>query len=485
MGPTDRVTASHLAERQLLVAGRRLGDRYLLRRPLGHGGMAAVWLATDERLGRPVAVKVLSDTIAGDQEFLDRFRREARVAAGLQHPNLVQVYDFDAGNRPYLVMEYIEGGDLAERFAERDTPPVERLARELLSALRHIHSHGVLHRAVKPHNVLIDAGGRVRLTDFGVAQPTDATSLTEAGKVIGTESYMAPEVRAGEPATERSDLYSTGVVLAEAAREGAPAALWSLIDRLSEELPARRPASATAALAMLERAATPVVHSEPTEPFTPEPPPPSADRRRALALGALVVALIALAAIALVSLLSGGDGGDGGKGHTSSAQEKAADDSKSSNGERQTNADEGAAVPTATASGGTDVDASPSGAELNDQGFALTQEGRYDEAIPILQRAVDELAGGSDQITYGYALFNLAQALRLSGNPEDAIPLLEQRLEIPDQLPEVRAELAAAREEAGLTTSEPDGAAKPDKEPKSGEGPPPWASGDGAVGTDE
>jgi eukaryotic-like serine/threonine-protein kinase len=487
VGPTDRATARHLAERPLLVAGRRLGGRYLLRRPLGRGGMAAVWLATDERLGRPVAIKVLSDTVAGDREFLDRFRREARVAAGLQHPNLVQVYDFDAGERPYLVMEYIEGGSLAERFAEHDPPPAERLARELLSALRHIHSNGVLHRDVKPHNVLIDAAGRARLSDFGVAQPTDATALTEAGKVIGTESYMAPEVRAGEPASERSDLYSTGVLLAEAAREGAPAhALWPLIDRLREEDPSRRPASATAALAMLERARTPVMRSEPTEPFTPEPPPPSADRRRALALAGLVAALLALAGIALASLLSDDGGGGGANGRTASAAEKPpSDDQQASAADQQaaqsTDEQSSSAPPPVTT---TAEQTAPSGVELNDQGFDLTQAGDYEGAIPILRRAVEALEGGSDQLTYGYALFNLAHALRLAGRPEEAIPLLEQRLEIPDQTAEVQAELAEAQAAAGVGTSEGEGEPKPGNGPKPGQGPPSWADGDGAVEAD-
>jgi eukaryotic-like serine/threonine-protein kinase len=491
VGPTDRATARYLAEHPLLVAGRRLGGRYLLRRPLGHGGMAAVWLATDERLGRQVAIKVLSDTVVGNQEFLDRFRREARVAAGLQHPNLVQVYDFGAGDRPYLVMEYIEGGNLAQRFAEHDPPAAERLARELLSALRHIHSNGVLHRDVKPHNVLIDANGHARLTDFGVAQPSDETALTEAGKVIGTESYMAPEVRAGDPATERSDLYATGVVLAEAAREGASAALWSLIDRLRERLPTRRPASATAALAMLERAATPVVQSEPTEAFDPEPRAQSPDRRRALALAALLAALIALATIALASLLSGG--GDGGNRSAAGGPAANADDSQASAPDQQAS-DQGAndAGGGAAASPDTSSDPSPSGAALNDQGYALIQAGSYDEAIPILQRAVSELEGSSDELTYGYALFNLAHALRLAGRPDEAIPLLEQRLQIPDQQPEVQAELAVARADAGV--AEPaDGAVKPpkgdkpDKGAKSGHGPPPTAGGggDGALNADE
>ena len=114
-------------------------------------------------------------------------------------------------------MEYVEGGTLAERLAAGDAPPVERLASELLTALRCIHSAGILHRDVKPQNVLVDAGGRARLTDFGIAESRDATSITRTGLVIGTETYLAPERRRGEAASERSDLYSLGVVLAEVA----------------------------------------------------------------------------------------------------------------------------------------------------------------------------------------------------------------------------------------------------------------------------
>jgi len=193
--PTDELDTERggegrtaVAEPALIAPGRRLGNRYLLERRLGHGGMSVVWLATDERLGRPVAVKVLSDTMAADREYLDRFRREAKVAAGLQHPNLVSVYDFNADERPYLVMEYVEGGDLASRVARGETPTAERLARELLGALAHIHGAGVLHRDIKPQNVLIDAQGHARLTDFGIAQPRDAASLTRTGQVIGTEA---------------------------------------------------------------------------------------------------------------------------------------------------------------------------------------------------------------------------------------------------------------------------------------------------------
>ena len=273
------------AEPPVIAAGRRLGSRYVLERRLGHGGMAVVWLATDERLGRPVAVKVLSDTLTAERDYRGRFEREARVAAGLQHPHLVTVYDYDAGQRPYLVMEYIEGGDLAARLERGEPLAVERLAGELLSALAHIHAAGILHRDIKPQNVLVDHHGAARLSDFGIARPRDATSLTGTGEVIGTERYLAPEVRAGDPATERSDLYALGVVLADAARGGAQAALLKLADALRERDPALRPTSAVAALAEFERGAAGSLPGEPTQPYVvdPEPfpaasPPPAGPR---------------------------------------------------------------------------------------------------------------------------------------------------------------------------------------------------------------
>ncbi|HEX9966861.1 MAG TPA: serine/threonine-protein kinase, partial [Solirubrobacterales bacterium] len=154
----------------MLATGTRLKERYRLERLLGRGGMASVWLATDEVLDRPVAIKVLSDTIASDPEFVARFRREARIAASLSHPNLIGIYDYAEGEeRPYLVMEYVEGDNLAERVAAGATVDPERLARELLGALAHIHAAGILHRDVKAQNVLLDPDDDVKLIDFGIA----------------------------------------------------------------------------------------------------------------------------------------------------------------------------------------------------------------------------------------------------------------------------------------------------------------------------
>src|SRR3954447_26840479 len=146
-----------------LAPGALLG-RYRLERELGTGGMSSVWKASDERLGRPVAVKILSETLALDASFVKRFACEAKVAAGLSHPNLVGVYDFSASDpRPYLVSEYIDGGTLAMLLERGDTIDGRALAGELLGALGHIHDAGVIHRDVKPANILIDRDGRARL----------------------------------------------------------------------------------------------------------------------------------------------------------------------------------------------------------------------------------------------------------------------------------------------------------------------------------
>jgi predicted Ser/Thr protein kinase len=230
--------------------------RYRLQRLLGAGGMATVWLAEDESLARPVAVKVMADTLAADRDWVRRFEREARAAASLSHPNVVPVFDYGTERgRPFLVMQYVAGGTLQspQGNGARDLD-VERLARDLLDAIAHIHAAGLVHRDIKPANVLLDEDGRPRITDFGIAQPRDATSLTRTGTVLGTAAFLAPEVLAGAPATTRSDLYSCGTLLAQAAGAHEPAGLTELIGALTAHDPARRPASARAALGMLDEA---------------------------------------------------------------------------------------------------------------------------------------------------------------------------------------------------------------------------------------
>src|SRR3954453_22026165 len=165
-----------------------LGERYRLEGVVGSGGIAAVWRATDEQLGRPVAVKVISDALAAQQDFRARFEREARPAASILSPHVVKVFDYGvAGERPYLVMEYVCGSSLAEAVAA-GSPPVDprQVAVELLGALSAIHAAGIVHRDVKPANILRGDDGRWRLTDFGIARHSDATQITQTGQVLGT-----------------------------------------------------------------------------------------------------------------------------------------------------------------------------------------------------------------------------------------------------------------------------------------------------------
>src|ERR1044072_1296727 len=234
---------------------------------LGRGGMAAVWLGHDEVLDRPVAVKVLSDTISSDPGFKARFRREARTAAGLSHPNLVGVYDFsDLGERPYLVMEFVPGEDLASLLAQEEPFDCDRLARELLDAVSHIHEAGILHRDIKPANLIVEPSGTAKLIDFGIALPRDATALTRTGLVLGTERYAAPEVMEGQAATERSDLYSCGVVL-RSCKGQRSRAVADLVDVMTSRDPRGRPLSPSYALEELEQPG--VAAGQPTEVFEP------------------------------------------------------------------------------------------------------------------------------------------------------------------------------------------------------------------------
>ena len=296
--------------------GAALADgRYVFERHLGSGGMASVWLARDQALDRPVAIKVMADTLADDERWLERFKREARAAAALSHAHIVKVYDFGIEeHRPYLVMAHVPGGSLRDRIrGEGPLPEPAGLARELLGALAHVHAAGIVHRDVKPGNILLDEQDRSHLTDFGIARPQDAETMTQTGMVMGTARYLAPEVAEGEPATERSDLYSAGGVLREVAGE-APGSLHALIEALTREDPGRRPSSAEDALAMLggadATAATRVLR---------EPGPSTSERagdamrqldelirRPWFPAAAGILAILALAVI-VIALAGGGD----------------------------------------------------------------------------------------------------------------------------------------------------------------------------------
>ena len=192
--------------------------RYRIIRRLGSGGMANVYLAEDEELGRRVAIKVLDEKHASDEQFVERFRREAKNAASLSHPNIVSIYDRgEAEGTFYIAMEYVEGRTLKDLIVSRGQLPVDQAvayARQILGALRFAHRKGIVHRDIKPHNVLVDGDGRLKVTDFGIAR-AGASQMTEAGSIIGTAQYLSPEQARGAPVDQRSDLYSVGVVLTE------------------------------------------------------------------------------------------------------------------------------------------------------------------------------------------------------------------------------------------------------------------------------
>ena len=192
--------------------------RYRIVRKLGAGGMADVYLAEDQELGRRVAIKILNGRHANDDQFIERFRREAKNAAALNHPNIVSIYDRgEAEETYYIAMEFLDGRTLKELIVTRGAAPVNvaiEYARQILSALRFAHRHGIVHRDIKPHNVLVDGEGRVKVTDFGIAR-AGTSQMTETGSIVGTAQYLSPEQAKGGEVDQRSDLYSLGVVLYE------------------------------------------------------------------------------------------------------------------------------------------------------------------------------------------------------------------------------------------------------------------------------
>ena len=384
----------------------RLAQRFVLEREIGSGGMSRVFLGRDEVLDRPVAVKLLKPGF-GETDIGTRFRREGRTAAKLSHPNIVQVYDagegeFEGRETSFIVMEYVPGGDLKRLLDERGALSGGELARlsGVAAGLAHAHARGVIHRDIKPHNILLDENRRPKLADFGIARALDATFATRTGSYLGTALYSSPEQLRGEGVTPKSDIYSLGATLYQAATGqppfvGSPIEIASqhvskeptppgeLNDAVSESLealildclkkdPDSRPTADEVRLGLLEAGrgvydtkayteppvAAPAAPAETkrARPVPAAPPPGTAGRRpggaadggrrgrsrELLAALALVAVLAVVGAIIAPTLLGGGDD-SANRGAEQANQQNAQPDGGSQNQERgsgQQNADQ-------------------------------------------------------------------------------------------------------------------------------------------------
>ena len=215
---------------ETLAAGR-----YRIERTLGHGGMAVVYLAHDEELHRRVAVKVLAEHLAGDDNFRARFLQESKLAGRLSHPNVVQVYDAgETKGSPYIVMEYVPGDTIAQRGKLSHLEAVP-LALQACAGLQHAHNAGLVHRDVKPANLLVREDDVLKVADFGIARAAELTRLTQHGTVLGTAAYLSPEQAAGEEVTTATDIYSLGAVVYELLTGRAPYEFESLAELAAQQ----------------------------------------------------------------------------------------------------------------------------------------------------------------------------------------------------------------------------------------------------------
>ena len=475
-----------------------LPQRYRIVRHIANGGMAGVWEAHDELLGRSVAVKVLASHLSEDERARKRFEREARAAAGLSsHPHVVTIYDVaEHDGRAFMVMELMRGGTVSDRLKAGRTIADEtalRWLREAAGALDAAHDEGVVHRDIKPGNLLLDDRDRLAIADFGIARLAMEDQLTATGQVLGTASYISPEQAVGEPATAASDRYALAVVafelltgsrpfqaehfaaqarahvedkppLATERDSSLPKGVDAVLDRGLAKDPSERWDSAAEMVEALDRAmsaskpaATEPAATEPTRPLAAAvaPPPGPTDGRGAASRregsGALPWLLAGLAALIVLAvagalLLSGGEDPKSTSEPTATPTATATPDRTPEATPEKTPEPTAEATPEPTAepSGEPDLDRA---ADLQVQGFNARQAGDYEQALALSQQAL-EACGDAEQLDpCGYALFEVGAALNALGRPDEAIPYLEQRLEQygDNDSGEVQRELDAAR----------------------------------------
>ena len=339
-----------------MAVSQLIADRYELRDPVGKGGMATVYCAYDTQLERMVALKILHDHFGEDEDYVERFRREARAAAQLSHPGIVTVIDRgEEDGRQFIVFEFVEGEtlkDLVERGGPLPIRGALEIALQVGQALAFAHQQGLIHRDIKPQNVLLNGEGRAKVTDFGIARSLDAVGHTETGTVLGTSHYIAPEQARGERVDAQTDVYSFGVVLYELLtgdvpyagdnfltvalrhvnedvpgvlerRPDCPLRLAALVERCLAKDPVERPASMDAVVAELEATladldarpdgeATMIVKSPVSKESRPRRE--RSERRRLAPLPLVLLGALLLAAVVLGGLYLARGGVDGGKG---------------------------------------------------------------------------------------------------------------------------------------------------------------------------
>jgi serine/threonine protein kinase len=490
-----------------------LPDRYKVIRHIANGGMAGVWEAHDELLDRAVAVKVLAQHLSEDDRARARFEREARAAAGLSsHPNVVTIYDVgEHEGRAFIVMELMRGGSVAD--VERKGARIEhqralRWLGEAASGLDAAHAAGIVHRDVKPANLLLDDRDRLGIGDFGIARLAWEEQVTQTGQVLGTAAYISPEQAMGEAATAASDRYSLAVVAFElltgekpfqaehfAAQARAqieddpprvseldselservddvidrgmakdPDDRWStaeeFVERLGESLtpPPRRKAAppTTATRKLADRTPPP---SRPARPVAAAERPGSSGRGTGMLLAALAAALLVVVLGFL--LLKGNDGDKGNQASktttptaTATAKKKETPSPTPTATKTETPAPTATATktpkppkpkPSAPAAGG-------SATQLQVEAYNLNNAGKYDAALPVAQQAVLKGCAGDAKVSpCGYALYELGRAQLGTGDAAGAVATLNQRLQrFPDdQRPTVQKLLKKAQKEAG------------------------------------
>jgi serine/threonine protein kinase len=441
-----------------------LPPRYTGVEPIGAGGMGRIYLATDQELGRQVVVKVLAEEYARDDALVERFKREALAAARLSGaPNIVTIFDVgESDSRPFIVMEYLSGGSLESRAkGSRPSPPVQVLQwlEEAASALDAAHEAGVVHRDVKPGNLLLDDRDHVHVADFGIASAAGMDSFTKTGTVMGTAGYLAPEQAKGERASPASDRYALGIVAfelltgrrpfqaesptaeaaahihapvpsAHAANTSLPRELDWVFERALAKDPAARYSTGAEFVADLRHAldeaagATQIVGP----PTTTTRVAPRRDRRRWW----IPVVIAALALAGIVAAIAATRDGDEQKAaqpkpttfvKTVTAPGTTVERTVTTTTRPETTQPE-TTQPQTTQPATSTAPASQSGAALNDAGFAKMQAGDYAGALPLLEQAVQKLQG-SGSTTEAYADYNLAFTRFALGRCDGVVELLD------------------------------------------------------------